>query len=102
MTLLVLGILYSINTPLAASKIENLENTCVLKTRINTMGAYVFYFQSKGDFPSWTSRVRSPSPALRNEWFRFAITNFLNDLPFDPILIRHGRRFLPLALIKGK
>jgi len=28
------------------------------------MDAYVFYFQSKVSFPSWTSRVRSPSPAL--------------------------------------
>jgi hypothetical protein len=27
-------------------------------------GRTEFYFQSTSDFPSWTSRVRSPSPAL--------------------------------------
>jgi hypothetical protein len=35
--------LYSVNTPLRASKIENSENTCVTTTRINTMDAFVFY-----------------------------------------------------------
>ena len=45
--------LYSVNTPLRASKIEDIENTCVTKTPINTMDAYVFYFQSKVNFPSW-------------------------------------------------
>jgi hypothetical protein len=29
--------LYSFNTPLTGSKIQNLETTCVRKTRINTM-----------------------------------------------------------------
>jgi len=60
-----LGNSYSVNTPLRASKIENIENTCVTKTRINTVDAYVFYFQSTINFPSWTSRVRSPTPACR-------------------------------------
>jgi hypothetical protein len=45
--------LYSVNTPLTALKIENLETTCVTKTRINTMDAYVFYLQSRFNFPSW-------------------------------------------------
>jgi len=31
---------------------------------INTMDVYVIYFQSTFNFPSWTSRVRSPSLAL--------------------------------------
>jgi len=36
-----------------------------LKTsEINTVDVYVFYLQSTFNFPSWTSRVRSPSPAL--------------------------------------
>jgi len=56
--------LYSVNTPLRGSKLQNIENSCVRKTRINTMDAYVFYFQSTFNFPSWTSWVRSPSPAL--------------------------------------
>ena len=56
--------LYSVNTPLRGSKNQNIENSCVRKTRIDTVDAYVIYFQTKVNFPSWTSRVRSPSPAL--------------------------------------
>jgi hypothetical protein len=45
--------LYSVNTPLRASKNEDLENTCVIKTPINTVDVYVIYFQSTFNFPSW-------------------------------------------------
>ncbi len=31
--------------------------------RIQRPGAYVVYFQTAVNFPSWTSRVRVPSPA---------------------------------------
>src|SRR5215831_9424610 len=34
-----------------------------LWTRKGHHGRDAFYFQSLSDFPSWTSRVRSPSPA---------------------------------------
>ena len=32
---------------------------------MNTIDGMRVYFQSTPNFPSWTSRVRSPSPALR-------------------------------------
>jgi len=57
--------LYSVNTPLRGSKLQNIENSCVRKTRINTMDADVIYFQTKVNFPSWTSRFDPPSPAFR-------------------------------------
>src|SRR5438093_12647696 len=59
--------LYSVNTPLTASKIQNIENSCVRKTRIDTMDAYVFCFQTTSDFPSWTSRFDPPSRAFRTK-----------------------------------
>src|SRR5690242_9092774 len=37
----------------------------ILCTRMNALDAFVLSFQSTSDFPSWTSRVRSPSPALK-------------------------------------
>jgi hypothetical protein len=50
----VLPILYSINTPLTTAVFETQANKAFQKTRINTMDAYVFYFQSMFDFPRWT------------------------------------------------
>jgi hypothetical protein len=35
----------------------------ILSLSIDAVDAYVLYFQSTVDFPSWTSRVRVPSPA---------------------------------------
>ena len=59
--------LYSVNTPLRGSKNQEIENSCVRKTRINTMDADVIYFQTKVNFPSWTSRFDPPSPAFRTK-----------------------------------
>src|SRR5262249_26649539 len=57
---------YSINTPLTTSNFRIRANPSSQKTPINTMDADVFYLQSMFNFPSWTSRVRSPSPALNS------------------------------------
>src|SRR5262249_21024524 len=53
---------YSINTPLTTSNFRIRASPAFQKTPINTVDVYVIYFQSTFNFPSWTSRVRSPSP----------------------------------------
>ena len=76
--------LYSINTPLTTSNLRIRASPAFQKTLINTVDVYVFYFQSTFNFPSWTSRVRSPSPALcikevmlmRNKEMKAALETF--------------------------
>jgi hypothetical protein len=76
---------YSINTPLTASNFKIRASPAFQKTPINTVDVYVFYFQFTFNFPSWTSRVRSPSPALSFQ--SLTITSF----PCSPNAAqRHG------------
>jgi hypothetical protein len=72
---------YSINTPLTTSNFKIRANPAFQKTPINTMDVYVFYLQSTFNFPSWTSRVRSPSPALNFQLIGRNVQKFVATAP---------------------
>jgi hypothetical protein len=50
---------------------ETVKNCDFSDSEDDAIDAIVLYFQSTPNFPSWTSRVRSPSPA-----FLFSVTYF--------------------------
>jgi hypothetical protein len=50
---------------------------------MSAIDAIVLYFQSISVFPSWTSRVRSPSPAL------IVFKDLQELLPISPVLLLH-------------
>ena len=52
-------------TPLTSDFGEISKTRWFYMVRMNAVDAYVLYFQMTSKFPSWTSRVRSPSPALK-------------------------------------
>src|SRR5207249_1802663 len=55
-------------------------------------GRNAFYFQSRSNFPSWTSRVRSPSLAFRiNSLEPLAFSTLLRLLLFLPIRLGEPR-----------
>src|SRR2546425_11647862 len=51
-------------TALSRKMSQVAETPLMQMNRINAIDAYVLYKQTRSSFPSWTSRVRSPSPAL--------------------------------------
>src|SRR5262245_2032172 len=51
-------------TPLRCDFGENSKTRWFSMVRMDAMDAEVLYLQMTSKFPSWTSRVRSPSPAL--------------------------------------
>src|SRR5215831_11559885 len=55
----------SISAPLISMRQQAFENSVFSIVRNRRHRSYIIYSESNTDFPSWTSRVRSPSPALR-------------------------------------
>jgi hypothetical protein len=87
--------LYSINTPLTTFNLRIRANPAFQKTLINTVDAYVICFQTTFNFPSCTSCVRSPSPALsRNKnivGFCVHFTQVRSAFSLRPRVFRFGR-----------
>ena len=54
-------------TALSRENLQIAETPLMQMNRINAIDAYVLYKRTRSSFPSWTSRVRSPSPALSNQ-----------------------------------
>src|SRR5689334_851180 len=69
-------------TPLTLEKEVWLETQWVAVFRFNTVNADVVYYQTQPIFPSWTSRARSPSPALKSAGYR---PQFQALIPFIPL-----------------
>ena len=53
----------SILAPLRGGRSQDAETGCVAVARISRRKRQILYFQSVVNFPSWTSRVRVPSPS---------------------------------------
>ena len=55
----------STSAPLIDDASQLFENSVVSIVRNQRHRSQIIYYQSNTSFPSWTSRVRSPSPAFR-------------------------------------
>src|SRR5882672_6416901 len=73
---------------------ENIGSCCFPCTWLTALDAIVLYFQSTVRFPSWTSPVRSRSPALYFNTLTCLISNLLNneesELVNSPIQAAHS------------
>src|SRR2546425_5576307 len=72
-------------TALSRENSQIAETPLMQMNRINAIDAYVLYKQTRSRFPSWTSPVRSRSPALRFKSLRQPEKVLLQNAPLSDL-----------------